>query len=83
MVGHPIEATADWPAQPWTALASAREGTVPHRLGFDDFAYGEWERGTWNFQPWHEGPDLYPIVGALSETGFVDPTAHQRRPGLR
>ncbi|MEU6918364.1 protein kinase [Streptomyces olindensis] len=58
-VGSPIEATADWPAQPWTALAPAREGAVLHRLGFDDFAYGEWERGTWNFQPWHEGPDLY------------------------
>ncbi|MFF0008743.1 protein kinase [Streptomyces tibetensis] len=58
-VGYPIEATTDWPAQPWTALAPAREGAVLHRLGFDDFAYGEWERGTWNFQPWHEGPDLY------------------------
>ncbi|MFI7137592.1 protein kinase [Streptomyces massasporeus] len=58
-VGYPIEATADWPAQPWTALAPAREGAVLHRLGFDDFAYGEWEHGTWNFQPWHEGPDLY------------------------
>ncbi|MFD3521659.1 protein kinase [Streptomyces sp. NPDC058653] len=58
-VGHPIEATADWPAQPWTALAPGREGAVLDRLGFDDFAYGEWERGTWNFQPWHEGPDLY------------------------
>ncbi|WP_267246451.1 protein kinase domain-containing protein [Streptomyces sp. PR69] len=58
-LGYPIEATADWPAQPWTALAPAREGAVLHRLGFDDCAYGEWERGTWNFQPWHEGPDLY------------------------
>ena len=37
-VGYPIEATADWPAQPWTALAPAREGAVLHRLGFDDFA---------------------------------------------
>ncbi|WP_336116244.1 protein kinase domain-containing protein [Streptomyces sp. PTD9-10] len=60
-LGYPIEATADWPAQPWTALAPAREGTVLHRLGFDDSAYGEWERGTWNFQPWHEGPDLYQL----------------------
>ncbi|PPS75542.1 MULTISPECIES: protein kinase [Streptomyces] len=60
-VGYPIEATADWPAQPWTALAPAREGAVLHRLGFDDFAYGEWERGTWNFQPWHEGPDLHQL----------------------
>ncbi len=60
-LGYAIEATADWPAQPWTALAPAREGAVLHRLGFDDFAYGEWERGTWNFQPWHEGPDLYQL----------------------
>ncbi len=36
-----------------------------YRLGLSDFAYGEWEDGTWNFQPWHEGPDLYPTVGAL------------------
>ncbi|MFF6965841.1 protein kinase [Streptomyces anthocyanicus] len=57
--GYPIEATAEWPAQPWTALAPAREGAVLYRLGLSDFAYGEWEDGTWNFQPWHEGPDLY------------------------
>lgn len=60
-VGYPIEATADWPAQPWTALAPAREGSVLYRLGFHDFAYGEWEGGTWNFQPWREGPDLYQL----------------------
>ncbi|QJS11134.1 protein kinase [Streptomyces argyrophyllae] len=60
-VGHPIEATADWPAQPWTALAPAREGAVLYRLGLDDVAYGGWELGTWNFQPWHEGPDLYEL----------------------
>ncbi|MET8880943.1 protein kinase domain-containing protein [Streptomyces rubiginosohelvolus] len=58
-LGHPIEAAADWPAQPWTALAPAREGAVLHRLGLDDSVYGEWELGTWNLQPWHEGPDLY------------------------
>ncbi|UPZ28484.1 protein kinase [Streptomyces sp. LRE541] len=58
-VGYPIEATADWAAQPWTALAPAREGAVLHHLGFEDVAYGEWEQGTWNFQPWREGPDLY------------------------
>ncbi|MDX3135092.1 protein kinase [Streptomyces europaeiscabiei] len=62
-LGYPIEATADWDAQPWTALAPAREGAVLHRLGLDldldAIAYGEWERGTWNFQPWREGPDLY------------------------
>ncbi|MEU8454885.1 protein kinase domain-containing protein [Streptomyces griseoaurantiacus] len=60
-VGYPIEATADWPAQPWTALAPAREGAVLLRLGFVDLAYGEWECGTWNFQPWREGPDLYQL----------------------
>ncbi|MFG2195610.1 protein kinase [Streptomyces sp. NPDC048639] len=60
-LGYPIEATADWPAQPWTALAPAREGAVLHRLGLDDSAYGEWEHGWWNFQPWHEGPDLYQL----------------------
>ncbi|MEU9054757.1 protein kinase [Streptomyces sp. NPDC048384] len=60
-VGYPIEATADWPAQPWTALAPAREGVVLHHLGFRDFAYGEWEQGTWNYQPWRHGPDLYDL----------------------
>ncbi|KUJ67084.1 protein kinase, partial [Streptomyces albus subsp. albus] len=58
-LGHPIEATADWPAQPWTAIAPAREGAVLHSLGLDHSAYGEWGLGTWNLQPWHEGPDLY------------------------
>ncbi|WP_103545155.1 protein kinase family protein [Streptomyces sp. SM1] len=60
-VGYPIEATAEWAAQPWTALAPGREGAVLLRLGLVDLAYGEWERGTWNFQPWHEGPDLYQL----------------------
>ncbi|MFJ7292483.1 protein kinase domain-containing protein [Streptomyces collinus] len=73
-VGYPIEATADWPAQPWTALAPAREGAVLHRLGFDDFAYGEWERGTWNLQPWHEGPDLYRLwEPCRSEVSSITP----------
>ncbi|MET7386514.1 protein kinase [Streptomyces sp. NPDC005529] len=58
-LGYPIEATADWPAQPWTALAPGREGAVLHRLGLEEIAYGEWERGTWNIQPWYEGPDLH------------------------
>ncbi|MFH9005791.1 protein kinase [Streptomyces afghaniensis] len=75
-VGYPIEATADWPAQPWTAIAPAREGSVLHRLGFDDFAYGEWEHGTWNFQPWHEGPDLYRLwEPCRSEGSSVAPDA--------
>jgi serine/threonine protein kinase len=60
-VGYPIEATAEWPAQPWTALAPAREGAVLHRLGLDQVAYGEWEHGTWNFQPWREGSDLHTL----------------------
>ncbi|MFJ5260562.1 protein kinase [Streptomyces sp. NPDC088387] len=60
-VGYPIEATPDYPAQPWTALAPAREGAVLHRLGVTNFAYGEWDHGTWNFQPWHEGPDLHEL----------------------
>ncbi|MCX4762841.1 protein kinase [Streptomyces sp. NBC_01275] len=60
-LGHPIEATAEWSAQPWTALAPAREGAVLHRLGVDDIAYGEWEHGTWNIQPWHQGPDLHKL----------------------
>ncbi|MCW8384634.1 protein kinase family protein [Streptomyces justiciae] len=60
-LGYPVEATDDWPAQPWTALAPAREGAVLLRLGLTDLAYGEWEHGTWNFQPWHEGPDLYQL----------------------
>ncbi|GAA1357990.1 protein kinase [Streptomyces beijiangensis] len=58
-LGYPIAPTPEWPAQPWTALAPAREGAVFHRLDLDDIAYGEWELGTWNIQPWHEGPDLY------------------------
>ncbi|WP_425444640.1 protein kinase domain-containing protein [Streptomyces phaeoluteigriseus] len=60
-LGYPIAPTADWPAQPWTALAPAREGAVLHRLGRDEIAYGEWEHGSWNFQPWREGPDLYAL----------------------
>ncbi|MEV6312619.1 protein kinase [Streptomyces sp. NPDC051840] len=60
-LGYPIEATADWPAQPWTALAPAREGAVLHRLGSEEIAYGEWEHGTWNIQPWRTGPDLHQV----------------------
>lgn len=60
-VGYPIEATNEWPAQPWTALAPAREAAVLYRLDVPHVAYGRWERGTWNIQPWHEGPDLYQL----------------------
>ncbi|MFF0012924.1 protein kinase [Streptomyces sp. NPDC005374] len=73
-VGYPIEATAEWPAQPWTALAPAREGAVLLRLGLVDLAYGEWEHGTWNFQPWHEGPDLYQLWEPCRRPGSsIDP----------
>ncbi|MET8981542.1 protein kinase [Streptomyces sp. NPDC004539] len=58
-LGRPVEATAEWDAQPWTALAPAREGAVLHHLGRRDVVYGEWEHGTWNVQPWRSGPDLY------------------------
>ncbi|MEU5074884.1 protein kinase [Streptomyces asoensis] len=68
-LGYPIEATAEWPAQPWTALAPAREGAVLHRLGLDLVAYGEWEHGTWNFQPWHEGPDLHRLWAPCRKAG--------------
>lgn len=60
-LGWPIEAGPGWDAQPWTALAPAREAAVLDRLGAEHVTYGEWERGTWNIQPWHEGPDLYRI----------------------
>ncbi|MDI3424300.1 protein kinase family protein [Streptomyces luteolus] len=60
-LGWPIEAGPGWDAQPWTALAPAREGAVLDRLGAERVTYGEWERGTWNIQPWREGPDLYRI----------------------
>ncbi|WP_432170786.1 protein kinase [Streptomyces sp. 1222.5] len=70
-VGAPIEATAEWPGQPWTALAPAREGAVMYRLGLSDFAYGEWEGGTWNFQPWHEGPNLHQLWEPAREPGSL------------
>ncbi|MFD7546359.1 protein kinase [Streptomyces sp. NPDC059816] len=58
-LGHPIEATPDWPAQPWTALAPAREHAVLTHLGVDGTASGTWQHGTWNVQPWREGTDLH------------------------
>ncbi|MEU2429845.1 protein kinase [Streptomyces sp. NPDC007861] len=72
-VGYPVQATSEWPAQPWTALAPAREGAVLHRLGADDIAYGEWERGTWNIQPWWEGPDLYRLWEPCRTEGSFEP----------
>ncbi|MGW6262427.1 protein kinase domain-containing protein [Streptomyces sp. NPDC055085] len=60
-LGYPIQETPGWAYQPWTACAPAREGVVLQHLGFVDIAYGEWEHGTWNIQPWYEGPDLYQV----------------------
>ncbi|MFH8514035.1 protein kinase [Streptomyces gelaticus] len=68
-LGYPIEATSEWPAQPWTALAPAREGAVLYRLGSEEIAYGEWEHGTWNIQPWREGADLYRVWEPCREQG--------------
>ncbi|WP_335932422.1 protein kinase [Streptomyces sp. PTD5-9] len=68
-LGYPIEATSEWPAQPWTALAPAREGAVLYRLGSAEIAYGEWEHGTWNIQPWREGADLYRVWEPCREQG--------------
>ncbi|MGW8729320.1 protein kinase domain-containing protein [Streptomyces sp. NPDC055808] len=42
----------------WTALAPAREGVVLQSLGTAAVTYGQWDRGTWNVQPWHAGTDL-------------------------
>ncbi len=58
--GYPIEATAEWPAQAWTALAPRREGAILEYLGVD-VTYGEWEGGTWNVQPWRDGTSLYDL----------------------
>lgn len=57
-LGYPIAETEHWPGQPWTAMAPAREAAVLTHLGRPALS-GEWEQGTWNMQPWHEGPDLY------------------------
>ncbi|MGW7464280.1 protein kinase [Streptomyces xantholiticus] len=74
-LGYPVAATAEWPAQPWTALAPAREGAVLHRLGSEEIAYGEWEHGTWNIQPWQEGPDLYRLWEPCRAGSSVTPHA--------
>nr|WP_202536097.1 serine/threonine-protein kinase [Streptomyces sp. SID4919] len=58
-LGYPIEATPDWPAQPWTALAPARERSVLTHLGIDHTFSGTWQHGTWNIQPWRDGTDLH------------------------
>ncbi|MCT9077189.1 protein kinase domain-containing protein [Streptomyces fulvoviolaceus] len=58
-LGYPVEATAEWEGQEWTARAPAREGAVLLDVGVENVSYGEWEHGTWNVQPWHEGESLY------------------------
>lgn len=60
-LGYPILATAEWPGQEWTATAPAREAYVLNWLRAERTLYGEWELGTWNVQPWHEGPDLWEL----------------------
>ncbi|MFG2923850.1 protein kinase [Streptomyces sp. NPDC048305] len=67
-LGYPIEGTSEWPAQPWTALAPAREGHILFRLNVS-VTYGEWEEGTWNVQPWREGPDLYDLWSPVRAEG--------------
>ncbi|WP_431771755.1 protein kinase [Streptomyces cucumeris] len=62
----------------WTALAPAREGVVLRQLGRGEVSYGDWEHGTWNVQPWHQGISLYDrwrphrAEGASSEPGLAD-----------
>ncbi|MFF0054507.1 protein kinase [Streptomyces microflavus] len=60
-VGYPIAETPDWPAQEWTALAPAREAFVLNTLHRTPVAYGQWDEGTWNCQPWQEGKNLYDL----------------------
>ncbi|MEU0674437.1 protein kinase [Streptomyces sp. NPDC006172] len=68
-LGYPIEATDEWSAQPWTALAPAREGHILFKLGLKGVLYGEWEQGTWNIQPWREGPDLHDLWKPVRKEG--------------
>ncbi|MFB7634914.1 protein kinase [Streptomyces sp. NPDC056149] len=53
-LGYPTE------PHPWTAVAPAREAAVLRQLDRVDRVYsGEWDEGTWNAQPWHEGVSLF------------------------
>lgn len=54
-------ASGEGPAQPWTAVAPAREGHILNLLNEETTPYGEWDEGTWNVQPWREGPSLYQL----------------------
>lgn len=56
-LGYPSPPTDEHAGRPWTALAPGREAAVLDDIGAP-VASGEWERGTWCIQPWHEGPDL-------------------------
>ncbi|HWU05288.1 MAG TPA: protein kinase [Streptomyces sp.] len=60
-IGYPIEATTEWPAQEWTALAPAREAFVLRDVLGQRIAFGEWSKGTWNVQPWRTGVSLYDL----------------------
>ncbi|MFJ8230374.1 lipopolysaccharide kinase InaA family protein [Streptomyces sp. NPDC094448] len=60
-LGYPIEASPEWAAATWTALAPAREGVILRDLGSTRTIYGQWEHGTWNAQPWHSGTDLHQL----------------------
>ncbi|MER5969067.1 protein kinase [Streptomyces sp. NPDC002055] len=58
----------------WTALAPAREAAIlRQRVGPEEIRFGEWERGTWSAQPWHEGESLYGLWERLRHTD--DPMA--------
>ncbi|QNS08820.1 protein kinase [Streptomyces xanthii] len=70
-LGYPIEATDQWPGQPWTARAPGREAAVLAHLATEHVASGDWERGTWNIQPWHEGPDLQHLWTRTRADGAV------------
>ncbi|MGW1814863.1 protein kinase domain-containing protein [Streptomyces sp. NPDC002125] len=58
-LGYPNESSEG--SQPWTALAPAREGHILNALNEEPTAFGEWEEGTWNVQPWREGPSLWQL----------------------
>lgn len=60
-LGYPIQATSEWEAQEWTALAPGREGAILQHLNRDHVSYGDWDHGTWNVQPWYQGDSLYDL----------------------
>ncbi|MFI1101010.1 protein kinase [Streptomyces melanogenes] len=67
-LGYPSQTHA------WTALAPAREGAILQELGSSAVTYGEWDHGTWNVQPWHEGTDLQELwTSHRTRGGLADP----------